>query len=164
MPTESVARTLKVWLPSARAGETVSGLEHVFQLPLSMRHSKVEPDSLELKAKSGVVLFDGSDGLLPMLVFGAVRSTVQLLVAGVPSVLPAASVARTAKVWLPSARAGESVSGLEHEVQLPPSTRHSKLEPDSEELKEKLGVLLFDGSDGLASIVVFGALRSTVQV
>ena len=78
--------------------------------------------------------------------------------------LPAASVARTSKVWLPAPRAGEIVSGLVHGVQLPPSRRHSKVEPPSLELKVKLGVVLFDGSFGLESIVVFGAARSTVQV
>ena len=35
---------------------------------------------------------------------GAVVSTSQVLVAGVASVLPTASVARTSKVWLPSLR------------------------------------------------------------
>ena len=78
--------------------------------------------------------------------------------------MPALSVARTSKVWLPALRAGEMVSGLVQELQLPLSIRHSKLEPDSEELKVKLGVVLFDGSAGLESMVVFGAVRSTVQV
>ena len=73
-------------------------------------------------------------------------------------------MARTWKVWLPAVSAGEIVSGLVQAVQLPPSMRHSKLEPVSEELKLKLGVVLLDGSDGLESIVVFGAVRSTVQV
>ena len=78
MPAWSVARTWKVWLPSASAGEIVSGLEQVVQPPPSIRHSKVEPDSFELKRKSGVVLFDGSLGEASMVVFGAVRSTVQV--------------------------------------------------------------------------------------
>jgi hypothetical protein len=67
-------------------------------------------------------------------------------------------------VWLPCASAGEIVSGLVHEVQLPLSMRHSKLEPVSEELKVKLGVVLLDGSAGLESMVVLGAVRSTLQV
>ena len=78
--------------------------------------------------------------------------------------LPAASVARTWKVWLPAVSAGEIDSGLVQDVQLPPSTWHSKLEPGSLELKLKLGVVLLDGSDGLELIVVFGAVRSTVHV
>jgi hypothetical protein len=56
------------------------------------------------------------------------------------------------------------VSGLEHELQLPESMRHSKLDPASEELKSNVGVVSFDGLEGVESIVVFGAVRSTVQV
>ena len=78
--------------------------------------------------------------------------------------LAAGSVARTSKVWLPPDSAGEMVSGLVQELQLPPSTRHSNVEPLSEELKLKLGVVLPDGSDGLESIVVFGASMSTFAV
>jgi hypothetical protein len=43
--------------------------------------------------------------------------------AGVGSVLPAASVARTEKVWLPSVR-DDALYGLEHDPNAPPSTRH----------------------------------------
>ena len=78
--------------------------------------------------------------------------------------LPAVSVARTSKVWLTALNAGEIVSGVEQEVQLPPSIRHSKVEPVSFELKLKLGVVSLDGSDGLESIVVFGAVASTFQL
>ena len=67
-------------------------------------------------------------------------------------------------MWLPAPSAGEMVSGLVHGVQLPPSRRHSKVEPLSEELKVKLGVVSLEGSFGLEPIVVFGAARSTVQV
>ena len=52
---------------------------------------------------------------------------------------PAGSVARTSKVWLPPLSAGESVCGLEQLAQEPPSIRHSKVEPPSLEVKEKLG-------------------------
>ena len=142
----------------------VSGLVHGDQLPPSMRHSKVEPPSLELKEKLGVVSLEGSFGLEPIVVFGAARSTVHVLLAGVPSVLPAWSVARTSKVWLPAPSAGEIVFGLVHGDQLPPSTRHSKVEPGSVALNEKVGVASFDGSAGLESIVVFGAVRSIIQV
>ena len=77
--------------------------------------------------------------------------------------MPALSVARTWKVWLPAASAAR-VCGLVQEVQLPPSMRHSKVEPVSFELNVKLGVVLLDGSAGLELIVVFGAVRSTVHV
>jgi hypothetical protein len=66
-------------------------------------------------------------------------------------------------VWLPSESA-DRVCGLEQEDQLPPSIWHSKLEPDSLELKLKLGVALPDGFAGFESMVVFGAVRSTVHM
>ena len=78
--------------------------------------------------------------------------------------MPAASVARTWKVWLPAVSAGEIDSGLAQELQPPLSMRHSKVEPVSEELKVKLGVVLLEGSAGLESIVVFGASMSTFAV
>ena len=81
-----------MWLPAPSAGEIVSGLVHGDQLPPSMRHSKVEPPSLELKLKLGVVLFDGSLGVEPIVVFGAVLSTRRLATRSV-LVFPAVSVA-----------------------------------------------------------------------
>ena len=78
--------------------------------------------------------------------------------------MPAVSVARTSKVWLPALSAGEIVSGLVQVVQLPPSIRHSKVEPVSDEVKANDGVASFEGSDGCELIVVSGAVRSTVQV
>ena len=77
--------------------------------------------------------------------------------------MPAWSVARTWKVWLPAASA-ESVCGLVHALQPPPSIRHSNVDPGSVELKEKLGVVSLEGSAGVELIVVFGAVRSTVHV
>ena len=74
--------------------------------------------------------------------------------------MPAWSVARTSKLWLPAPSAAR-VCGLVQELQLPPSTRHSNVEPVSEELKLKFGVVLLDGSAGLESMVVFGAVLST---
>ena len=46
----------------------------------------------------------GSDGLAVMDVFGAAVSTVHVKLCGAASALPAGSVARTEKVWLPSVR------------------------------------------------------------
>src|SRR5436189_5937658 len=110
----------------------------------------------------------GSEAL--MYVVGAVIATVggprsidHVWLAGVASVFPAGSVARTSKVWLPSASAAV-VCGLVHDDHAPPSTRHSKVEPGSVELNAKLGVVLLEGLGGLGSIVVCGAVRSTVQV
>ena len=47
---------------------------------------------------------EGFVGLESMVVFGATVSTVHVYCAGEASVFPAASVARTLKVWLPSER------------------------------------------------------------
>src|SRR5207302_1366472 len=141
----------------------VCGLEQDAQPPPSTRHSNVEPGSLELNVNVGVESLASAGGAESIVVSGAVRSIVHVLVAGVPSALAAASVARTSNVWLPSPRA-VVVWGLVQELQPPPSTRHSKLGPGSEELKPKLGVASLDGLEGLASMVVWGGVRSTVHV
>src|ERR671937_1816298 len=77
-----------------------------------------------------------------------------------PDVLPAGSVARTSDVCALSARPLR-LCGLVHGAKAPLSTLHSKVEPDSEELNVKVGVAAFDGSAGLPTIVVSGAVRST---
>ena len=63
-----------MWLPALSAVR-VWGLVQVVQLAPSMRHSKVEPVSLELKVKVGVVLLDGSLGLVLIVELGGVLST-----------------------------------------------------------------------------------------
>ena len=80
----------------------MSGLAQADQPPPSIRHSNVEPVSVELKVNVGVVLLEGLEGPMSIVVSGAVRSIVQVELAGVVSVLPAWSVARTSKVWLPA--------------------------------------------------------------
>ena len=77
---------------------------HAPQAPPSSRHSKVEEPSLEVNEKVAPVAFVGFDGLPVIVVFGAVVSTVHANEAGERSTLPAASVARTSKVWGPSPR------------------------------------------------------------
>src|SRR4051812_28451339 len=89
---------------------------------------------------------------------GGPRSIDQGWDAGVASALPAASIARTSNVWLPSASAAV-VCGLGHAVQVPPSTRHSKLAPGSSELNANVGVASLSSAGGAESIVVVGAVR-----
>jgi hypothetical protein len=72
-------------------------------------------------------------------------------------------VARTVKLWLPALRL-LSWSGDVQLLKPPPSSAHSSVEPGSDEVNEKLGFGLFDGSDGCPVIVVCGATVSTVQV
>jgi hypothetical protein len=78
-------------------------------------------------------------------------------------VLPAASVARTAKVWVPSGRA-VYCCGLVQAVKAASSRAHSKLEPASLELKLKLALVLLLSSGGPESMLVSGAVVSTVHV
>jgi hypothetical protein len=107
---------------------------------------------------------EGLAGLASMVVFGGPRSMIQVWLAGVASALPAESTARTSNVWLPSTSAGEMVSGEEHELQLPPSTRHWNVVPPSEAWNVNVGVVFPEGLAGPVSSAVSGAVRSTVQV
>ena len=63
-----------------------------------MRHSKVEPASLEENVKLAVVLLVGVAGLLLMVVSGGVVSIIHVQVAGVGSGFNARSTALTSKV------------------------------------------------------------------
>jgi hypothetical protein len=80
-----------------------AGELHATQAPPSRLHWKVDPASLDTKLKVAEVEVVLVGGPLEIVVLGGVVSplggalTVQLRVAGVGSVLPAASVARTAK-------------------------------------------------------------------
>jgi hypothetical protein len=73
----------------------------------SSEHVNVDPDSVELNENDADVLVP-LDGAAVIVVSGGVLSggglIVQVAVAGVASVLPAASVAATVKVWLPVVR------------------------------------------------------------
>jgi hypothetical protein len=70
----------------------------------SSLHSNVDPASVDVKLKPAAVWFVGFAGPAVMVVFGGVRSIVQLYVAGVGSAFPTASSARTRKVRAPSER------------------------------------------------------------
>ena len=78
--------------------------------------------------------------------------------------MPAWSVARTSKVWLPAPSAARSCAGWCRTSSCRRRRGIRRSSRLSVELKLKLGVVLLDGSAGLESIVVLGALRSTVQV
>ncbi len=87
------------------------------------------------------------EGPLSMVVCGAAVSTVNAHEAGVGSTFPAVSVARTSKVCAPSV-SDAVVSGVVHELQAPPSTRHSNVEPASSAEKVNVGVESFVGPRG----------------
>jgi hypothetical protein len=162
LPAVSIARTSKVWSPSA-SEESVSGDVQLVHAPPSTRHSNVEPPWSAENAKSGVASGVGPLGPLSIVVCGAVVSRVKEREAGVGSVFPAASVARTSKVCGPSARAF-SVRGDVQLAQAPPSTRHSNVAPGSSAEKVKAGAPALVRPLGPLSIVVCGAAVSTVKL
>src|SRR3954468_8261032 len=90
---------------------------------------------------------------------GPVVSRCHVHVAGEGSVLPAASVARTAKVCALSVRP-PMLFGLVQGANAAPSTLHSNVDPASEGVKVKLAAAALDGSACLPTIVVCGAVRS----
>jgi hypothetical protein len=116
-----------------------------------------------LKLKLAPASFVGSAGPAVIDVFGAAVSTVQVNVAGLASVLPNASRARTSKVWLPSARP-EYACGLVQAVNAPPSSLQSNVLPASVEVNEKLAPVWLVGFAGVEVMLVSGAVASTVQV
>jgi hypothetical protein len=128
------------------------------------------PGSAPEKEKLAAVLLVSAGGLESIVVLGAMVSTLQLKVAEVASVLPAWSIARTSKVWEPSA-SELRLRGEVQEAQAPgavESKRHWKEAtpepPASEPEKVKLAAALLLSADGLESIVVFGAAVSTFQL
>ena len=88
-------------------------------------------------------------------------STVNVRIAGVPSTLPAASVARTRTVCSPSL-SGSVVSGVAHGVNAAVSTLHAKV-AGSLALNVSSAATMFVNSSGPLSIVVSGGVVSTVK-
>ena len=141
----------------------VHGLTQLAHGVASTRHSKTAPAS-EVNAKVGVVSLVVPFGPDVIVVSGAVVSgggvvpTVNERVAGVASVLPASSVARTATVCGPLDSAAV-VHGLVQSAHAPESTRHSNTAPASD-VKAKVGVLSVIVPVGPEVIVVSGAVPS----
>ncbi len=102
LPAASLARTENVCSPSARF-VYACGDVHAANAALSRRHSNVAPGSL-VKANDAEFVVMVPVGPLVIVVSGAAVSTVNVRVAGEPSTLPAASLARTENVCSPSAR------------------------------------------------------------
>ena len=115
-------------------------------MPPSRLQAKVEPGSVLAKPKLAEPLLLTAGGVDPIVVFGGTVSTVQPLLAVAP-VLPAASVARTAKVWAPSGSPGYE-AGLVHAENTPPSRWHWKLRPCSLSANTKLALVRLVGFAG----------------
>jgi hypothetical protein len=160
LPAASVACTVNWWPPSPRA-EIVRGDVQTASGPPSRLHASATAPPPEVNAKVAVVELVAAGGPLVIATVGATVSIVQLNDA--VAALPTGSVARTVKVWLPSARLLVSNAGV-HATNAPPSTAHSNVAVASVEVNPKLAVALFDGSAGRCVIVTSGAVASTVQV
>src|SRR5256885_10357762 len=102
LPNGSVAWTVNVWLPSATVGPA-SGDVHALSAAASKPHANVAVPSVDENVKSGVASFVGSAGCVSIDTGGGVASTVKLRDAGDGSTTPLTSLARTWKLWPPSA-------------------------------------------------------------
>ena len=145
------------------AGEGLGGGAGVPGRPRRACTRSVEPVSLEEKVRLAEPVATSAAGPPPMVVLGATVSTVQVRVASLASTLPAASVARTRKVWLPSA-SPLSARGEVQLCQAPESSLHSNVAASSSESKPTLAEADATVPLGPDSIVVSGATVSTVQV
>ena len=161
-PAPSIARTEKVCAPSASPVYDFGDVQAPHD-PVSSLHSKWAPPSADEKVNEASFEATGPVGPPPMVVSGAIVSTVHARVAGVWSTFPAPSTARTPNVCAPSASPvydfGESQA-----VQAPPSRLHSKSAPASGEEKANDAALVVASAFGPLVTVVSGATVSTVQV
>src|SRR5687768_13092674 len=128
--------------------------------PPSSEQENVEPCSSAVKANVAFVVFVSAAGAPePSVVCGAVVSggvaTVQLKLAGVASVLPSASLARTAKVCAPTARP-VYWTGVSHSANAAPSSEHSNVESTSLAAKVNVTLVADVGSSGADEMDVSG--------
>src|SRR4051794_21552833 len=166
LPAASVAVARSSYERSARA-VVFHGDEMTLQVePPSLDAWRTTPGDVSWLSVAFAVTVTGPETFAPSAgavseTLGLVRSTNQVYDAAAPR-LPARSVARTWKVWLPSARA-PSVSGVEHAVHEPPSTLQSNVAV-SPALKPKVGVVTPLGSPGFTSIELVGEVVSTSTI
>jgi hypothetical protein len=137
----------------------VNGEVHGANAASSIRHSRRAPGPAS-NVNVGVASAVTPVGPSPMLVAGAVVSIVNVRVTGDGSAFPAASTARTANVWSPSASAS-SVTGDWHAVNAAPSSEHSNVVPGSPAANANVGVALPVSAGGAAMICVVGLWVST---
>ena len=94
--SESVARTLKMWLPSG-VGPRARGLVQGANALLSSWHSKVLGLLFDVNVKVGLPWFERLEGAAVIVTTGLTVSTVQ--VNGFVTEFPAASVPLSVNVW-----------------------------------------------------------------
>ena len=107
LPAASVARTVTVCAPSARPVYRVAvSVSHAVHAAASRRQSIAAGVSLVVNAKSAVVWFVAAAGVVVSVTAGATVSTTKSYAAGLGSVFPTRSTARTSSACPPSARPG----------------------------------------------------------
>src|SRR5918996_3636468 len=139
---------------------------HASKAAPSSEHSNVTPSSLAEKRNLASLLAVGLAGAESIVVTGGVVSRggvmFQLWPAGVESMWPSGSVARTATLCQPTARPVYSF-GEVHGSHAPPSSAHSKVASARFDEKVMVALVLSVGSAGPELMVVSGA-ATTVQV
>ena len=112
LPASSVACTAKVCRPSARPSYR-AGLSQAVNAAPSSEHARLEPSSLKASSKLALASFVRVGGPAVIDVSGAVVSILQERLAALSSLLPAASVARTEKVCVPSVSASSRTGDVQ---------------------------------------------------
>ncbi len=160
LPAASVAFTKKVCKPLFRFCTSWGEVQELSSNE-SKEQEKVHGSSSQVKVKVAVMEAFMAGGLSVMVVVGAFVSKVQVWLAGVASMLPAASVAVMLTLYSPSS----SKVGLKGEVQAVASSSLTwQLKVHSLSLQEKVKVVVVLRSAGLVSRVVSGGVVSTVQL
>lgn len=161
--TRTVARAVMRQVSSGQRTRTQTvGTSFCERLPESFAAGAVT--SFGIAGEDGVVDAGGGvDAGVGVGGAGAVVSTIHVRVGGVGSVLPAASIARAARVCAPSASPVSSL-GDRHAAQAPASSLHSNVDAASEEENAKLDDAEAVVPEGPERIVVSGATVSRANV
>ena len=139
----------------------VAGLAQARQAPPSSEHSKLAP-ACEANVNVALALLTAIDDAGPPVraVCGRTESCVH--VCWMTALLPAASVARTRRVCVPSATAGMAGVAVQA-ANAAPSTLHASAAPASAETANT-GVVSLVSAPGAVVNAAAGAVRSTVHV
>jgi hypothetical protein len=132
--------------------------------PASSLHSKLTLGSVAENRKLAEFELVGPDGPESIELSGGCVSTVNVAVAGVSSTLPAPSVARTEKTYVPGVSEEYDLPELQGSQSVPGLSRHSYETAPPVAEKGKLAVVEFVGPEGPPPIELFGGVRSTVQL
>ena len=159
LPARSRARTRNTCAPSPNPAND-AGDKHTKNTAPSSEHSNVTPGS-DANANTAAAEADNTGGTDTNNVSGGVVSTVQEAL--VLPELPAASVAVSSKVCVPSPRPVRSY-GLEHGAAASASRRQENVAPGSSAVNSKWAEVEFVNGLGAAEMDGTGAIVSTVHV